>query len=263
MQVEIILLTLTTLEISTLCDTEDTTTIRSHGYYYLQSRYYDPSWGRFLNADQQITDDILGANLYTYCLNNPINYYDPDGFMTAVLPYVGQVAQQASEIDWWAATVQLVYGVPAGLTYIKGEGTRIIEKTAVPPVGQLTKVKATPSAGDSFGYVVSTPATPPPPNNNKKPTSTKTSSAKSSPSAKAVAPKIVGFTKHGINSAIYHDGVGVSPKSLLDTTRFPKEIIQQSGGVIKVIGNTSVVVLNAGGKVITTWATSSAGIGMP
>jgi RHS repeat-associated protein len=48
--------------------------------YYLQSRYYNPQWGRFVNAYQIISENhILGTNLLTYCLNNPINMIDIDG----------------------------------------------------------------------------------------------------------------------------------------------------------------------------------------
>lgn len=52
------------------------------GLYYLQTRYYDPAIGRFINADSVDYIDpetFHGLNLYTYCGNNPINFYDPDG----------------------------------------------------------------------------------------------------------------------------------------------------------------------------------------
>ena len=51
------------------------------GFYYLQSRYYDPEIGRFINADGYVTTDIepVAANMYAYCNNNPINRYDPSG----------------------------------------------------------------------------------------------------------------------------------------------------------------------------------------
>jgi RHS repeat-associated protein len=51
--------------------------------YYLQSRYYDPLTGRFLNADSYTdtkSGSPLSTNMFAYCENNPISGYDPDGF---------------------------------------------------------------------------------------------------------------------------------------------------------------------------------------
>lgn len=53
------------------------------GYYYLQSRYYDPSICRFINADNLMFLDgyaDTGLNLFAYCCNNPVNYTDPNGY---------------------------------------------------------------------------------------------------------------------------------------------------------------------------------------
>ena len=52
------------------------------GFYYLNSRYYDPSLGRFINADDIYYANVgllNGLNLYAYCGNNPVNSYDSDG----------------------------------------------------------------------------------------------------------------------------------------------------------------------------------------
>ena len=51
------------------------------GFYYLQSRYYDPEVGRFLNADTFAStgQGILGNNMFAYCGNNPISHWDPLG----------------------------------------------------------------------------------------------------------------------------------------------------------------------------------------
>ena len=51
------------------------------GLYYVNSRYYDPEVGRWINADGQLTigDDITGLNLFVYCGNNPIMRVDSSG----------------------------------------------------------------------------------------------------------------------------------------------------------------------------------------
>jgi RHS repeat-associated protein len=52
------------------------------GWYYLNSRYYNPEIGRFINADGFIgeTGDILGHNMYAYTKNNPVMMVDPSGY---------------------------------------------------------------------------------------------------------------------------------------------------------------------------------------
>ena len=49
--------------------------------YYLQSRYYDPVIGRFINLDAYVStgQGILGNNMFTYCGNNPVNRTDCSG----------------------------------------------------------------------------------------------------------------------------------------------------------------------------------------
>ncbi len=51
------------------------------GFYYLQSRYYDPVIGRFINADTYVStgQGLLGYNMFAYCNNNPVNLDDNEG----------------------------------------------------------------------------------------------------------------------------------------------------------------------------------------
>ena len=51
------------------------------GFYYLQSRYYDPIVKRFLNADSygSTGQGFLGYNMFAYCTNNPSNSIDIAG----------------------------------------------------------------------------------------------------------------------------------------------------------------------------------------
>lgn len=49
--------------------------------YYLNNRYYNPEWKKFISADGiiAVAEEIIGSNLYTYAKNNPISFYDADG----------------------------------------------------------------------------------------------------------------------------------------------------------------------------------------
>ena len=49
------------------------------GLYYLNSRYYDPIIGRWINADSVLNNDILGNNFFIYCGNNPTSRTDDNG----------------------------------------------------------------------------------------------------------------------------------------------------------------------------------------
>ncbi len=55
------------------------------GLYYLQSRYYDPETGRFLNADDVeyigASGTVLGHNAFAYCENNAVCCLDTVGFV--------------------------------------------------------------------------------------------------------------------------------------------------------------------------------------
>ena len=64
------------------------------GLYYLQSRYYDPEVGRFVNADDVMmvgsNDDFASYNLFAYCGNNPVDRKDDSGFFWKKLKKVGE-----------------------------------------------------------------------------------------------------------------------------------------------------------------------------
>ena len=51
------------------------------GMYYLNSRYYNPKIGRFINSDNCLTDNMgsIYNNMYSYTNNNYINYLDYSG----------------------------------------------------------------------------------------------------------------------------------------------------------------------------------------
>ena len=57
------------------------------GLYYLQSRYYNPQWGRFKNLDDYIAtgQGLNNSNMFTYCKNNTPNRDDPTGLCSRFL----------------------------------------------------------------------------------------------------------------------------------------------------------------------------------
>lgn len=61
------------------------------GYcYYLGSRFYSPELGRFLNADvhTDTMQGVVGANMFIYCNNNPVNFFDPKGMAAQTIKQV-------------------------------------------------------------------------------------------------------------------------------------------------------------------------------
>ncbi len=60
------------------------------GYYYLQSRYYNPDICRFINSDDPTVlelsfGNVREANLFAYCLNNPVMNSDPSGMLPIIV----------------------------------------------------------------------------------------------------------------------------------------------------------------------------------
>jgi len=73
------------------------------GWYYLQSRYYNPTWGRFISADDSsvIAATPMGLtdkNLYAYCDNNPIMREDSEGNFWLVSVAVGLATQYVGDV---------------------------------------------------------------------------------------------------------------------------------------------------------------------
>ena len=74
------------------------------GFYYLQSRYYDPTICRFINADGYAStgQGIVGHNMFAYCGNCPSLRIDDRGnSWTSVLgEYISNLIDQAQDEMW-------------------------------------------------------------------------------------------------------------------------------------------------------------------
>ena len=109
------------------------------GFYYLQSRYYDPELGRFINADSYASTDatgLLSANMFAYCENDPVNKSDPTGEFWAT---VAKMAVGAAV----NVVTTVVTNAIAGAPLTEGIGKAAIE-------GAVTSV-----SGTVIGTVVS------------------------------------------------------------------------------------------------------------
>jgi len=122
---------------------------RYRGYYYdseldlywLNTRHYDPKIGRFLTQDslEYLDHENLGGlNLYSYCLNNPLKYVDPNGHFALLIAaliggtiaagtnILGQlVFEDASfaSLDWWKVGISFASGFVSGLIPGSGVGS--------------------------------------------------------------------------------------------------------------------------------------------
>ncbi len=105
------------------------------GFYYLQSRYYDPEIGRFINADDITYVDpssLASCNVYGYCGNNPVMYVDPTGeafFVFLIAALVGfavstavsavtQAAFNGGQVNWGTALIDGLFGAISGALWM-------------------------------------------------------------------------------------------------------------------------------------------------
>jgi hypothetical protein len=77
--------------------------------YYLNSRYYNPEIGRFINSDGFLgaEGNILSTNLYAYCHNNPVTYTDEDGYSILVTTFI--ISAVASFISKYIEDIMFNY----------------------------------------------------------------------------------------------------------------------------------------------------------
>ena len=109
------------------------------GFYYLQSRYYDPEVRRWINSDGYISSiggDIRGYNMFAYCMNNPVTLSDNTGnwpffAVTAVIGAVvgavvgGVVAANNGGNIWAGIGIGAAAGALIGTGFGMGAGAAL------------------------------------------------------------------------------------------------------------------------------------------
>ena len=233
------------------------------GLYYLNSRYYDPEIGRFINADDIFVlsegkDFFNGLNLYAYCGDNPVNNTDESGnaWWHWLLFGIGAALVVAAVAILTVASVGAFTGLAGAIIVGAAKGAlvgAVVGSTIGIAGGAIYSAVTGADMGQSIlsgfllgfgigavvgaviggfsGYLAYTPT------------------------------KITGFTKHGLNQIISRNGHGVSNRTILNTIKNSTAITRQ--GIFKqsfkFIGKEGVVILNKFGKLITAWARKSIG----
>ncbi|MEG0772698.1 RHS repeat-associated core domain-containing protein [Clostridium sp.] len=120
------------------------------GLYYLQSRYYNPTWGRFINADALIgqTGELLGHNMFAYTKNNPVNFKDDSGFVSSHVSYdigegtYGDGFEISSPPPYVSEVVDIITGYTSHYNY---KSNVYFEKSGT-YIGGTTEIKLHPSS---------------------------------------------------------------------------------------------------------------------
>ncbi|MCD4826725.1 MAG: RHS repeat-associated core domain-containing protein [Acholeplasmataceae bacterium] len=113
--------------------------------YYLNSRYYNPLIGRFINSDGLLGEqgNIIATNMYAYCGNNPIMHVDPSG--KSFLAILGTVVLGAAIGGYVGAITAAINGDDIGAGFCSGAVAG-----AIISVGIATAVALGPALGMPF-----------------------------------------------------------------------------------------------------------------
>ena len=105
------------------------------GLYYLQSRYYDPEMGRFINADKYPStgQGLAGNNMFAYCGNNPVSRLDANGEAFETIFDIISLASSVADVianpanPWaWAGLLGDVVDVAVPFVTGVGEATKAV-----------------------------------------------------------------------------------------------------------------------------------------
>ena len=231
--------------------------------FYCNSRYYSPELCRWISPDSieyLDPESINGLNLYAYCGNDPINRFDPTGhdwewstFWKGLFMVGTAISAIAVSVATFGLATPLAMTIVAGvtlgagvLTGINGVATMIEAGTDYNFVrdGLFNEVLGfSDTAYDWYAGITEGVAIV----------------GTAICTIWNITNPIKGFTDHGRQSALTHDGHGVNARAMQNAVRNPLDVVKQTNGGIKHVGKNAVVVLNKAGKVITTYAKSHYG----
>ena len=150
-----------TVKYTSMSDLANSNPIRYRGYYYdretklyyLNARYYNPEWRRFISPDDTSyldPESVNGLNLYAYCYNDPVNYADPSGNFVIS-------AATLSTIVWAAKSmvVGLVVGAAIGAGF--EIGVQINENGWDPATWNLQSIGIAALGGGLSGLITACP----------------------------------------------------------------------------------------------------------
>ena len=110
---------------------------------HMNGRVYDPTIGRFLSPDNYVpTGDTQGFNRYSYCLNNPLKYVDPDGELPWLIPIIAGAINVIVNLDGGHGlgyhVANFFVGAGAGVVAMGSGGAAIVGSGALLGVGNYT-----------------------------------------------------------------------------------------------------------------------------
>jgi len=90
--------------------------------YYLRARFYNPAIARFTQEDEYHGD---GINLYAYCANNPVDYYDPSGYDKLIIKLDENIINVFSQED---IEKLMANSIQRNYTKLKSNVASVVEK---------------------------------------------------------------------------------------------------------------------------------------
>ena len=181
-----------------------------------------------------------------YCGNNPVRFSDDEGtFWDIAIDVVFTIGSVINVIQnptsgkaWAALGLDLICMV---VPFVSGAGTALRVASKVDDVVDagraVNQVDNSIDVNKSIDIVTPT-------SNEKKCVSI-----------------ISGYTRHGLAQAITRDGIGVTPKAILDAVNNPTKVTSKIDNFgrhsTQYKGRMATVVLNADMKIVSCWAKSS------